>query len=157
MTPPYAERFLSLYERGLRHMRDTENPYARMADAYRLLSEFTRLFGSDAQAPNANMLACKQYLDAHVSDPDLRVSALATLYGSSEVYFRRQFHACYRVSPIEYIKARRIEIACQLLQTQLYSVAEVATRAGFDSISYFSSEFHRAMGCSPREYREREI
>ncbi len=157
VTPPFADSFLSLFERGLRHAQDPENPYACMADAYRLLSEFDRLCRQSAQAPNAKMIACKQHLDAHITDPDLRVSELAALYGSSEVYFRRQFRECYHVSPIEYIKARRIELACQLLQTQLYTVAEVATRAGFDSISYFSSEFHRAMGCSPREYREKEI
>ena len=53
------------------------------------------------------------------------------------------------------LKARRIEIAKALLESNLYSVAEVAMRSGFESISYFSSEFRRATGFSPKEYSSR--
>ena len=94
----------------------------------------------------------KNYIDENLCDPTLRVSALAEIFGTSEVYFRREFNKYYGATPVEYIKKQRIEHACRLLRTQLYTIAEVATRSGFDSISYFSSEFHKAMGCSPREY-----
>ena len=92
-------------------------------------------------------------MDAHVCDSDMRISMLASMNGTSEVYFRNEFKKFYHVTPVEYVKQRRMETACRLLRTKLYTVAEVATRAGFDSISYFSAEFRRRMGCSPREYR----
>ena len=101
------------------------------------------------------MISCKKFLDDHICDTQLRVADLAALYGCSEVYFRSEFRKCYYASPLEYIKKRRLEIACHLLETQLYSITEVATQAGFDSISYFSAEFRRMMGCSPRDYQKR--
>ena len=154
ITPPSADAFINLFERALRHEKK-QDTYAVMADAYRLLSEAAPLFLEDIQAPNSKMIACKKYLDDHICDTDLRVSELAALYGCSEVYFRSEFRKCYRMSPLEYLKKRRMELACRLLQTQSYSITEVATHAGFDSISYFSAEFRRVMGCSPRRYQSR--
>ena len=46
----------------------------------------------------------------------------------------------------------RIEIARQLLSTGLYNVTQVAERAGFDSVSYFSAEFRRLTGETPSHY-----
>ena len=104
--------------------------------------------------PNHKKLAeIRSYIDQHLCDTVLRVSDLAEMFGTSEVYFRREFKRYYGLTPIEYIKKRRLETACQLLSTNLYPVAEVAIRSGFDSISYFSSEFRRHFGCSPREYK----
>ena len=37
----------------------------------------------------------------------------------------------------------------------VYTVTEVAFRAGFESSSYFSAEFRRLEGISPREYKNR--
>lgn len=152
IAPEREDTFLNLFERALRHSQ-SDNPYACMADAYRVLSEFYRLCHGETAPPNSAMLACKRYLDEHISDPEFRISQLASLYGCSEVYFRSEFRKCYHTSPIEYLKKCRLELACRLLQTQSYSIAEVATHAGFDSISYFSAEFRRQMGCSPSEYR----
>ena len=154
VTPPSADVFINLFERALRHER-MQDPYAVMADAYRLLSEAVPLFLENPQAPNQKMIACKKFLDDHICDTQLRVADLAALYGCSEVYFRSEFRKCYHVSPMEYIKKSRIEIACRLLETQLYPITEVAMQSGFDSISYFSAEFRRMMGCSPRDYQKR--
>jgi len=150
---PHPDVFINLFERALRHSQAEQNPYAPMADAYRILSEAQALLIPPSQAPNAKMIACKQFLDERVLDPELRISSLAAQYGCSEVYFRAEFKRCYGCSPIEYVKKRRLDNACRLLQTNLYSVTEVALRSGFDSTSYFSSEFRRAMGCTPRDYQ----
>ena len=79
----------------------------------------------------------------------LSVSYLARKAGVSEVYFRREFGKCTGLSPIKYIKKVRLENTRALLSTAVYSVGEVATRCGFDSISYFSEEYKRAYGVSP--------
>ena len=154
-TPHDEQSFTNLFLRALRHSCMKDGGYACMADAYRLLSLGQSLFLEASWPPNDRMIACKAYLDAHVTQPSLRVSALAAMYFTSEVQFRADFRRAYGTSPAAYIKARRIEIAKALLESNLYSVAEVAMRAGFDSISYFSSEFRRATGLSPREYSSR--
>jgi len=147
-----VDNFVNLYSRAIRHFQSGDRYFDCMADAYRLLSEAQREFFATAPHPYKKMKDLKAYIDENLCDPTLRVSALAEIFGTSEVYFRREFNKYYGATPVEYIKKQRIEHACRLLRTQLYTIAEVATRSGFDSISYFSSEFHKAMGCSPREY-----
>lgn len=152
LTPEDPQKIVHLFRCALRHSLTVNGEYAVMADAYSLLSEMQRLFEGEKAAPNTRMLACKQYLDEHIAQPALRVSTLAQMYFTSEVQFRADFRRAYGEAPITYIKRRRIEIAKSLLESGLYSVAEVALRSGFDSISYFSSEFRRLTGVSPREY-----
>ena len=123
-----------------------------IAAAYEILCEAQSVFFRHAPAPPRRMLRCKEYLDENVCDTSLRIGTLAKMCGVSEVYFRREFKSCYGTSPLEYIKRRRIEVACQLLSTGLYNVTQVAERAGFDSISYFSAEFRRLKGCTPSQY-----
>ena len=151
VKPEHSDDFINLYMRAVRHFQ-SDRHLDCMADAYRLLAEVERALLVDAPKPYKKMSDAKRFIDENLCDSSLRVSSLAEKFGASEVYFRKEFKKFYSYTPIEYIKKRRLELACQLLSTQLYSVAEVATRAGFDSISYFSSEFHKTMGCTPREY-----
>ena len=154
VLPPHPDVIINLFSRGIRHTQTADKAFAAMADAYRILAEADAAFFLRSPTPNARMQICKQYLDEHLYDPELRIGQLAEFYGSSEVYFRKEFKKYYRLSPLEYVKQNRINFACQLLRTKLYSIAEVAPKSGFDSISYFSAEFRRMVGCSPREYRD---
>ena len=151
LSPQFSGVFTTLFERALRHS-DASDQLACMADAYRLLAEAAALVSAERNTTSPKLSACKEYIESRICDPELRVSDIADFFGSSEVYLRRKFKDQYGTSPLDYIKKRRIDVACQLLDTGLYSVTEVAVRSGFDSISYFSSEFHRMIGCSPKNY-----
>lgn len=152
VTPAHPDTFFNLFSRAIHRFQTDDRGYDTMADAYRLLAEAERAF-FPTSPPYKKLAEIREYMDRNLCDAALRVSALSEMFGTSEVYFRREFKKYYGLTPIEYIKKRRLETACQLLSTNLYPVAEVAIRSGFDSISYFSSEFHRHFGCSPREYK----
>lgn len=152
IRPINKGRFFDIFTKALSHSI-VGNECACMSDAYRLFSEIfkeTCLYGI---RPSPSLVLVKQYLDENFTSPELRISDLAELHKTSEAYFRREFKKYYGESPLEYIKRRRIEMACHLLCTELYSITDVASRSGFDSISYFSSEFKRYIGCSPKEYK----
>ena len=153
ITPVHKETFLNLFSRAMKHAT-AGNRSACMADAYRLFAEIEKDMLQKRAQPSPRLRMVKQCVDDNITDCELCVSRLATLHKTSEAYFRREFKKYYSESPIEYIKRRRIEIACHLLRTELYSISDVAMRAGFGSISYFSAEFRKAMGCSPKEYRD---
>ena len=124
-----------------------------MSDAYRLFAEIIKEKSLSHAHPTPGLIRVKQYIDENITSPDLRVSDLAALHKTSEAYFRREFKKYYSESPIEYIKRKRIEIACNLLSTEIYSVTDVAFRSGFDNASYFSSEFKRYMGYPPNKHK----
>ncbi len=97
------------------------------------------------------MRLAKSFIDKNYNE-QLQVSALAYASGISEVHFRNEFKKCYGYSPLMYIKKVRIDNAKLLLRSGYYSVSDVATNCGFDSISYFSYEFKRLTGITPKEY-----
>ena len=150
--PINKDRFSDIFSKALSHSI-VGNECACMSDAYRLFSEIFKETNLRGIRPSPSLVIIKQYMDENFTSTELRISDLAELHKTSEAYFRREFKKYYGESPLEYIKRRRIEMACHLLCTELYSITDVASHSGFDSVSYFSSEFKRYMGCSPKEYR----
>lgn len=128
---------------------------AVMAEAYRLLSDASAVFFRRPTDIPPRIARCRTFIDENLADAGLRISTLADMAEISEVYFRREFARYYGISPLAYIKKRRMDLACHLLSTGFYTVTEVALRSGFDSISYFSAEFRRMNGVTPAEYRQK--
>ena len=156
VRPPFPLAFYNLFGNAISHFAAEGCDLFCMSAAYELLNEANTAFFQTRPAPPRRMLRCKEYLDENVCDTTLRVSTLAEMCGVSEVYFRAEFKKFYGSSPLEYIKKRRIEIARQLLSTGLYNVTQVAERAGFDSVSYFSAEFRRLTGETPSHYGSKQ-
>jgi AraC family transcriptional regulator len=108
--------------------------------------------GSDGPLPRGRLRAVIEYIEEHlVVGPTLgQMAATAHL---SAYHFARQFKAATGLPPHQYVIARRIERARQLLQagTDL-SLAEVAARAGFSDQSQFSRHFKRLVGVTPRQF-----
>lgn len=73
--------------------------------------------------------------------------------GITPEYFRKIFKAYYGVSPLKYINALKITHAKELLDSGMYSVTEAALRSGYTDLSYFSREFKKETGNSPKYYR----
>ena len=66
------------------------------------------------------------------------------------ILFKKYLHQ----SPIDFLNAYRLEVACHLLNTTNSSITQIASSCGFNHLSYFSKLFMRKYNCSPRSYRE---
>lgn len=55
-------------------------------------------------------------------------------------------------STIDFIRKIRFNEACRLLEDGRYNIAEVSTRVGFNTSSYFSTSFKKYFGCLPTEF-----
>ena len=124
-----------------------KNGYRAMALTYSLLAE---LESPRRYAPK-HILAAKEQMDTRFFET-LRVEELAAEAGLSGVHFRNEFKRYFGVTPLAYLKRVRLEQAKQLLTSGYYTVTEAAAACGFDSVSYFSQEFRRMTGQSPRDY-----
>ena len=69
--------------------------------------------------------------------------------------FIRQFAALFGETPHQMRIRVRVERAKQLLAAGEHSVTETCFAVGFSSLGSFSALFHRRVGMSPSEYRER--
>lgn len=64
------------------------------------------------------------------------------------------FAELLQMTPVQYMNAYRISVACERFQLTDMSVAEVAKWSGFDDVKYFSRVFRKEKGMSPQEYKK---
>lgn len=89
----------------------------------------------------------------------LSLDELAAVAGMSRFHFCRVFSAWQGVTPHQFIVARRIELAKQLLWAKpagsgsSTSVLDVALACGFTSASHFSAQFKRHVGKTPVQWQ----
>lgn len=91
------------------------------------------------------------YIEAHLSEP-LQLSAIAQAACMSRFHFARRFREHTGLSPMEYLRMRRIERARQLLHVDGQRIGQVATELGFYDQSHFVRWFRRSLGCTPSAY-----
>lgn len=124
------------------------------AEGYRCFSLFYSLLAVlDRPLVPKRMRSAKEHIDRCYAEP-LTIADLAAEAGISEVHFRKEFKKYFGTAPLAYLKGVRLDRAAELLLSGEFSVAEVAMRCGFDSISYFSYEFRRLKGISPAAYQK---
>ena len=83
----------------------------------------------------------------------LTVDRIARKCGLSLSRFAHLFRDETGRTPQQFIEARRMELARNLLRYSNLSVAEVASACGYEDPFYFSSRFRGTLGKSPRAYR----
>ena len=82
------------------------------------------------------------------------VKELADRAMVSEVYFRKQFKACYQKSPNEYRNELRLERAKSYLEHGEISIQEISDTLGYATVSHFIKEFKKRYGYSPLKFRK---
>ncbi len=103
--------------------------------------------------PGWRMRRLIEFIEAHL-DGDLSLEAMATEVEISPLYLPRAFKTAFGQSPHQYVLARRIEKAKQLLRDTAMPIVDVALASGFSSQSHLSNWFIRQVGVSPAAYRK---
>jgi AraC family transcriptional regulator len=102
--------------------------------------------------PGGRMRRLIDFIEANL-DGDLSLEAMAAEVGISPLYLARAFKAAIGQSPHQYVLARRIERAKELLRNTETPIVDVALSSGFSSQSHLSNWFQRHVGVSPATYR----
>jgi len=150
------DKMLSLFKRAVSSWRRKEVGYFEecFADLYKIFKQIKQesaVYSSSAKSFKI-LKPALEYINEHYATENIRMSDLASLCGISEPYLRRVFHKVYSVSPAVYIRNLRIDYAKELLILGGCSVTDAAFLSGFGDVSYFSREFKKTMGISPKDY-----
>jgi len=92
------------------------------------------------------------YIHEHYGEK-LSISEVAAAAFTSERECYRAFQNCLHMTPVEYIKTYRLQMACQMLAGSPESITAIGRTCGLGSSSYFGKVFHGQFGCTPSEYR----
>lgn len=97
---------------------------------------------------------CIRYMDSYMGT-SLYLSDLARAAGMSERSLSRNFHAIVGQSPIEYLLNMRLQRAEELLLASPAPITQIAYEVGFTDANYFTRQFRKLRGVSPREFRKK--
>lgn len=93
------------------------------------------------------------YLEHNIGN-HLNIDDLCQRYSISPATLHRMFNRYLGKSPIECFINMKIELAKELLITSShYSIKEIAEIFGYSNQFYFSTEFRKRVGVSPKAYR----
>lgn len=85
---------------------------------------------------------------------DISISQLASSMHYNEKYLGRIFKKETGKSFNEYVNIRRARYAAQMLTESNDSITAIASKSGFNSVSYFNRVFKKIYKVSPNEYRK---
>ena len=93
-----------------------------------------------------------QYIQENLAE-ELTVEQIAESALLSKSECLRCFRNALRITPMRYVKQRRIEAASALLLNTQQKIADIGFACGFGDTSYFVKAFHDAKGMTPRAWR----
>lgn len=92
------------------------------------------------------------YVQEHFASDILTVPMMANEFAMSESTLLRQLKRLTGLSPIQYLQEIRLDEARRLLENRIYdSIAQVASKVGYDDARSFSRSFRQRFGKLPSE------
>jgi len=87
--------------------------------------------------------------------PDIQwtVPRLAREIGMSRAPFAARFTTSVGMTPMNYLKRWRLQLATRLLQNPALTLTAVSAHVGYESVEAFSRVFRREFGIAPGQYR----
>lgn len=92
-------------------------------------------------------------IDSDLSAP-LTLSTLAAAQGLSEGYLATVFKRETEKTVSEYVREKRMKHAAHLLTTTRLQIQTIALHCGIMDVQYFTKQFKKHTGKTPKEYRE---
>lgn len=96
----------------------------------------------------------KSYIDGNYST-DIKLEELSSLAYMNKFHLIAEFKQAYRVTPIEYLILKRVEVSKGLLISTNHSMETIAYIVGFNSQSYFNQVFRKKVGFTPSQFRKK--
>ncbi|WP_242125706.1 GlxA family transcriptional regulator [Sphingobium sp. Sx8-8] len=100
------------------------------------------------------ILKAQHWLAGHETKA-ISVRDMAARIGMEERTFQRRFKAATAMTPIEYVQHLRVARARELLEFTRRPVDQIAWSVGYEDAAAFRKLFHRLIGLSPGDYRQR--
>jgi AraC-like DNA-binding protein len=140
---------------GVRHTGYSLPGFIEAANLLRyLLTEFAGTARSQRSrhAQGLDLERIQAFMREHL-DRSLNLDTLAAQASLSKYHFSNSYRRLTGYSPIRHFLNMKMEHACNLLDGSNMGIAKIARQVGYEDPLYFSRQFRKTMGVSPRDYR----
>lgn len=125
-----------------------------------LMGYFFQLLGSmQGQEPSSRedyprqyLVKAMEYMNNNYSY-NIRISDIASYIGVDRSYLYRIFMEKEHISPKQYLMRLRLRTSASMLRTSQYTITEIAYSCGFRDAAAFCSQFRKATGFTPSQFR----
>lgn len=159
LTPAQLAEIMPLLEQMQTECDSIESDIGAQSIAFanlvHLLVVLFRIYAEHPRKDNLTIMRIADalsYLESHADRP-VGTKELMELTNMSASTLNRHFQNATGLSPVEFHIQRRIEMACRLIRASDLSMGEISEATGFNDANYFSRQFRKVMGMSPRQYR----
>ena len=126
------------------------------ANVRHTLDQERRVNHSDLTDATLIVRQAVNYIRQHYSE-DISLSDVANHVAVHPVHLSRSLSAQMKKSYLDILTDCRIEAAKRLLRTTNEKVYAIATQVGYRKSAYFIELFKRATGCTPQQYRDKQM
>lgn len=148
LAKPVDERELHIQLKNLINLRK------KFHERYASLEKLPDTSDKNIQKEDEFMLKVRQVLETNLQEDEFGISQLCRELSVSHAQLYKKFKCVSNKTIADYFKSLRLRRAKELLSTTGLNITEVTFRVGFKSLSYFSREFTREFGITPRAYRK---
>lgn len=153
-----CEQIHSLTDIMLREYQSVTPGRETMLTSYFMIlaTALSRLYALPTKQEESSVLNIARsvsYMESNFTEP-LTLESIAQISNLSPRHFSRLFTATYHTTPGNYLLSLRMQLAGGLLRNSSQSISEIAFQSGFNDSNYFSRQFRKCYGMTPRQYRE---
>ncbi|MFA5329110.1 MAG: AraC family transcriptional regulator [Prolixibacteraceae bacterium] len=105
---------------------------------------------------NPGITRAIQFMEQNL-DKKLSLNEIADEAGYSQSYLTTIFRKKTGYSPLSYFSHLKISKSCEYLDYSKYKIKEISFLMGYSDPYYFSKDFQKKIGLSPRNYRKRVV
>ncbi len=102
------------------------------------------------------LLPVVRHIESHFAET-ISMAEMAELAGLSSTHFNRRFRQLLRMTPMQYLRAVRIQATQQILITTSRDLASIALAVGYTDQSHLTKRFRQVTGMTPAAYRKRFV
>ncbi len=133
----------------------------KVSDVYNCAKEMYETFllrvhqCKEARKYSSTVAAALEYIRTHIMEK-ISLDDMAGQLGYTAYYLSSKFQKEMGITLNNYIKQEKLELAKQMLNSNLLTAADISERLGFSSPSYFSAVFKQFFGMTPSDYQKQK-
>lgn len=159
LIPSQMDEVVGLIRRIEREMREGNEGFRYMATALfmQLITLLSRSCSENRQENDRDFYRLGEAISyiEHNLQRNISIGELLEICPMSESSLQRAFKKITGTSAIDFHLKKRIDLACTLLKESDKPITMIAYDTGFSDSNYFSRQFKKIRGESPRDYRQR--
>ena len=120
-----------------------------------LVVYLSRQYDSQEKGMHSNLMHLANAI-SYIEDHYLESVSLEQIAEKSDISVRhlnRIFQSYFHTTPMSYLQRLRLDRACTLLKQTKLAITEVSYECGFNDSNYFTRQFTKTFGLSPKAYR----